>query len=421
MQPQNDEFYKVDVTSAYLYGKLEDTIYMKLPEGMDVKGQGDCLRLLKGIPGLKQSGRCWNAEVVDFFKSHRFTQSLYDVCFFFRQEQDGHRSSVSVAVDDMALTGKAVHLDSLVHELKSRWEVTVDTDPKWFLKMKISRDRTNRSIALSQERYILSMLEKFGMADCKTNNAPTPATHEALDPEAPELKGVPFRELVGSVLYAAVTTRKDILCSVVRVSRFNSRPTIQAWTAAKRILRYLKGTTQYALVLGCVNAQELHLDELVGWADADYAGDLKTRRSTTGGVIQLMGSTLYCRSTLQRSVATSTTEAEYMSICDLAKELKWLMNMLTDMGVTWRAQPRPVPVYEDNQSCIALLKNPGVNHSRSKHVDVKYHFTREQMVNNSLDVIYCPTEDMVADICTKPLPPAKHQKLSALIGMADSP
>ena len=134
-----------------------------------------------------------------------------------------------------------------------------------------------------------------------------------------------------------------------------------------------------------------------------------------------MGSTLYCRSTLQRSVATSTTEAEYMAICDLAKELKWLMNMLTDMGVTWRAQPRPVPVYEDNQSCIALLKNPGVNHSRSKHVDVKYHFTREQMVNNSLDVIYCPTEDMVADICTKPLPPAKHQKLSALIGMADSP
>ena len=149
----------------------------------------------------------------------------------------------------------------------------------------------------------------------------------------------------------------------MRVSRFNFKPTVQAWTAAKRILRYLnsKGTTQYALVLGCVNAQELHLDELVGWADADYAGDLKTRRSTTGGVIQLMGSTLYCRSTLQRSVATSTTEAEYMAICDLAKGLKWLMNMhmLTDMGVTWRAQPRPVPVYEDNQSCIGGNENKG--------------------------------------------------------------
>ena len=340
---------------------------------------------------------------------------MYDVCFFFRQEADGSQSSVSVAVDDMALTGNTACLDSLVQDIKTRWDVTVDKDPSWFLKMKIVRDRARRTIALCQERYVLSILERFGMTDSKC--APSPSTQDILDPEAQEIKDVPFRELVGSLLYAAITTRKDILCDVVRVSRFNARPTTQAWTAAKRILHYLKGTAHHSLLLGCVTARELCLDELAAWADADYAGDLKTRSSTTGGVIQLLGSTLYCRSTLQRSVATSTTEAEYMAICDLAKELMWLIKILQDMGVPWRAQPRPVPVYEDNQSCIALLKNPGANHSRPKHVDVKYHFTREQMANNTLDIIYCPTEDMVADICTKPLPSARHQKLAALLGV----
>ena len=106
-----------------------------------------------------------------------------------------------------------------------------------------------------------------------------------------------------------------------------------------------------------------------------------------------------------------------MAICDLAKEIKWMLNMLTDMGVTWQAQARPVPVYEDNQSCIALLKNPGAIHTRSKHVDVKYHYTREKMLNNTLDVIYCPTENMLADICTKPLPPARHHQLTARLGV----
>ena len=240
---------------------------------------------------------------------------------------------------------------------------------------------------------------------------------ESLDPEAPEIKTNPFRELVGSLLYCAVTVRKDILCADNRVSRFNSRPTGQAWTAAKRVLRYLKGTANQGLVHGAINNRELYLDELVGWADADYAGDVKTRRSTTGGVLQIMGSTIYCRSALQKSVATSTMEAEYMSLCDLTKEVVWTLNILADMGVRWRNGTQPVPIREDNQACIATLTNPGANHTRSKHIDIKYHFTREHLVNGLIRVEYCPTEDMVADICTKPLNSIKHEKCKRLLSI----
>ena len=134
------------------------------------------------------------------------------------------------------------------------------------------------------------------------------------------------------------------------------------------MLRYLKGTANQGLVLGAINNRELYLDELVGWADADYAGDVKTRRSTTGGVLQIMGSTIYCRSALQKSVATSTMEAEYMSLCDLTKEVVWTLNILADMGVRWRNGTQPVLIREDNQACIATLTNPGANHTRSNSV-----------------------------------------------------
>ena len=323
------EIYHADVTAAFLYGLLEEVNWMKKPPGLDSGGNGDHLKLRKALPGLKQASRQWFTQVRAFFLGLNFLQSNSDPCLFVQKVDEVDWTYVCVSTDDFAMAGRKAPLDALVAEMKKKYEITVDFELDWYLNIAAKRDRVCRTLELSQQLYIENALERFGMKDAKA--APTPATAEPLR-DGPAVD-VQFRELVGTLLYPAVKTRPDIQNAVSRAARYCTRPTAQAWTALKRILRYLKGTKDMALRLGGVRVEDrCFLDTLEAYVDADYAGDVETRRSTAGGVVTFCGTVIAWFSKLQRSVALSTAEAELMALCDQTKEVIWLRRLLADLG-----------------------------------------------------------------------------------------
>ncbi|POM67427.1 RxLR effector candidate protein, partial [Phytophthora palmivora] len=211
----------------------------------------------------------------------------------------------------------------------------------------------------------------------------------------------PCRELVGALMYLATSTRPNIAYAVGEVAKFCERYNKSHWVAAKRILKYLKTTQDVGLVFnGGIKG------ELVGYADANWAGDLDTRRSTTGYVFFLNGSAISWKSKRQPTVATSSTEAEYMALYNAIQEAVWLRQLLKDLGYENKGA---TTIYQDNQGCIALAKNPAY-HTRTKHIDIKFHFLREKVESKTVELEYKPTDEMIADGFTKALARDKHNK-----------
>jgi ribonuclease HI len=178
-----------------------------------------------------------------------------------------------------------------------------------------------------------------------------------------------------------------------------ARPTTAHWAVAKGVLRYLAGTKDYGITYGGIGQIKV-----IGYCDADYAGDIDTRRSTTGYVFTIGGGAVSWSSRRQATVAASTTEAEYMAAAAATKEALWLRKLATDLHIN----SDTITIYGDNQGAIKLLKNP-IASQRSKHIDVVYHFARERVARKEVEFIYIRTEEMVADMLTKPVPLGKHK------------
>jgi hypothetical protein len=226
-----------------------------------------------------------------------------------------------------------------------------------------------------------------------------------------EMEKIPFRSAVGSLMYLVTGTRPDIAVAVGQVSKFCENPGTAHWAAVKRILRYLKGTLDFGLKC---NPTDL---ELVGYSDADWAGDLDSRRSTTGYLFQLGGFPISWRSKRQSTVALSTAEAEYMALASACQEVIWLRRLLKGFDID---QSKSTVLFEDNQGCIAMSKNP-VHHDRTKHIDIKYHFIRETISNGEVVITYKETENMLADILTKGLPRDRHMMLCSKMNLVENP
>ena len=200
-------------------------------------------------------------------------------------------------------------------------------------------------------------------------------------------------------MYATVCTRPDLAQSVGVVSKFLQNPGRQHWDAVKWILRYLRGTTGHGIMFG------KHEDtSVVGYVDADYAGDMDSRRSTTGYVFTLCGGPICWRSTVQSLVALSTTESEYMAVAEAAKEALWLTGLVKELGI----QQGGVRLHCDSQSAIYLAKNQ-VYHARTKHIDVRYHKIRELVASGELLLEKVHTSENAADMLTKPVPAVKFK------------
>lgn len=217
-----------------------------------------------------------------------------------------------------------------------------------------------------------------------------------------------YQSIVGSLLYAAITNRPDIAQAVGVVSKFCANSTQSHLTAAKRILRYLKGTVNLGL-----SYKKCADGNLIGYSDADWAGDMDDRHSTSGNVFLLAKRAVSWLSKKEATVALSTTEAEYVALSTATQEAIWLRKLLADVG---NPLEEPIVVSEDNQGDIAMAKNP-VGHARTKHIDIRYHFVREGVQHGAIILKYIATGEMIADILTKPLPKCIFQKLVIELGM----
>ena len=212
-----------------------------------------------------------------------------------------------------------------------------------------------------------------------------------------EMKQLPYESLVGSILYLSLCTRPDISFSVNQVSRFMKNPCKKHWIVYKRILRYLKSTAALGL-----NYQDNTNDSsitLTGYCDADWAGDVDDRKSTTGYAIKINDCLINWISKKQSTVSLSSAEAEYMSISAAIQEMKWARNLLTELNLLSSETPT---LYCDNQSAITISENDKF-HNRTKHIDISHHFIREAIKNKEVELKWIESKGQEADILTKPL------------------
>lgn len=221
---------------------------------------------------------------------------------------------------------------------------------------------------------------------------------------------VPYANAVGALMYAMVCTRPDISHAVSMVSRYMHDPGKDHWQAVKWILRYIHGTVNQGLKFERDNRLGQNLK---GYVDSDYAGDLDKRRSTTGYLFTLAKGPVSWRSTLQSTVALSTTEAEYMAVTEAFKEAIWLHGLIEDLGLV----QKHVEVYCDSQSAICLAKNQ-VHHSRTKHIDVRFHFIREIVNEGDILLQKIGTADNPADMLTKVVSGIKFQHYLDLVNIS---
>ena len=405
------DLHQMDVTTAFLNGTLEEEVFMQQPEGYEVKGEEKLVcRLKKSIYGLKQSPRCWNIALDSFLKEMGFSQSINDPCIYHKDE-NGEMFIMGVYVDDIILAGKS---ESAIQKVKDDLSRKFDTKDlgklSYFLGMKIELNKDNGSVWIGQRGYTESILKKFGMEECKPVGTPVDVSSKLTCATADDdcIDQQRYQSAIGSLMYLSVSTRPDISYAVSSLARFSSKPSKEHWTALKRLLRYLKGSTNYG-----IRYTKEGTNECIGFSDADWAGDTNDRKSTSGYVFMLSGGAVSWCSKKQKCVALSTAEAEYIALSSAVQETIWLRQLISELG---SAPQTPTVIYEDNQAAIAMTKNPQF-HGRAKHIDIKHHFVREQVAKGNVQLQYCPTSEMTADILTKGLSRDNFEKLRSKSGV----
>lgn len=267
----------------------------------------------------------------------------------------------------------------------------------------------HNGITLRQAAYATKLLERSGMQDCNSALAPMETRLKlSKDSNSPTVNATEYRRVIGGLRYL-VHTRPDLAFAVGYLSRFMEKPHEVHLAAVKRLLRYVAGTREHGLHY---TKQEGAL-RLVGYSDADMAGDIDTRRSTSGVIFFLGTSPITWQSAKQKVVAMSSCEAEYIAAAIAARQGVWLVRLLFDLV---RVEPGAPRLKVDNQSAIALIKNP-VFHDRSKHIETKYHYIRDCVDRGRIAVEKVSTERQLADILTKALGRVRFQELRVMIGV----
>jgi hypothetical protein len=318
-------------------------------------------------------------------------------------------------VDDLIiLSSDVTKLKWLKSQLEKEFKMSDLGELNYYLGVQFQKNRKTHTITMSQTTYIEEVLRRFNMKDCKPVVTPSDANSKLLKLSDEkfgnvqmEMEGMLYKAAVGSLMYAMVGTHPDFAFAVSTVSQFMAKAGPSHWMAMKRILRYLKGGLELKLSLGGNDIS------LVGFCDADWAGDTNDRRSTTGYVFLVGRGSISWKCKKQSTIALSTTQAEYMATTQCTKEAIWLRQLLADVGYV---QEEATSIMCDNQGCIQLAKNP-MNHSRTKHIDIQHHFIKEKLETEEICLSYCPTEHMIADLLTKTLANDRHHSLSRAIGL----
>lgn len=296
----------------------------------------------------------------------------------------------------------------IVKKLNDEFRITLGSG-EYYVGMEIKRNRKERTITITQASYIKKMIEKFGMAESKTISTPFDVSTILKRSEEETTPNFPYRQACGSLTYAATVARPDIAYAVGEISKFMEKPNDSHVNAVKRIFRYLNHTQHIGITYG----DSGNGTNLIGYTDADYARDIDTRRSTTGYAFKIGNGIITWRSQRQKTIALSTTEAEFMAICDGAKEAIWLRQLLKDIGYE---QKEATTLMIDNLSAIRLVQNPELHH-RTKHIDIRLFFVRDVYQEDTINLKHVESANQLADALTKPLATAAFQSNVMKLGM----
>ncbi|EJT45287.1 Gag-Pol [Trichosporon asahii var. asahii CBS 2479] len=411
----NLELRQADVEGAYLNGTIDIETYLLAPDGVELETPGmDCLRLHKTIYGLRQSGRAWWLELMQALQQLGFTRCESDWGVYVLRNSDGTPAAFLLAyVDDLILATSTKHeADIVVQALSSFWKISDLGEVTHILGMKVGRDRSERTIHLSQATYIDQLVTRFKAENIKSGKyAPLPqgelpAPSNVAEDAVPARAKI-YKELVGALLWLSGRTRPDIAFAVSYLGRSACAPTEQHLALARRVLAYLRYTRDLVLTLGGTE------DPLQLFVDSDWAGCVQTRRSTTGYCVFLFGGLVSWCSRRQGSTAASTMEAEYVAPAEATREVVWLRALLSELGLPLLG---PTVVNIDNEAALRLGNNPTV-FARSKHIDIKHHIVREKVEDKIIELRYIPTDEQRADILTKSLPGIKHTANTRDLGL----
>ena len=407
------ECHQMDVDTAFLNGDLEEEVYMYQAPGLEEKGKEHLVcKLNKALYGLKQAPRTWYKRLTNHLIKYGFKKVLVDSCVWIKHIE-GEICIIGIYVDDLLLISKSTNtMRKLKKMLMSEFKCKDLGEVHYLLGLKITRNRNERQLFISQETYTKSVLEKFGMASCNRCDTPCDTNvqlSKGQSPDKPDEKmHKEYRAIVGSLMYLMTGTRPDIAYAVQSVSRYLSCPGEAHMKAAKRILRYVKGTSDY----GILYDGKLGKENIEVYVDSDYAKDVDGRRSTSGYATILAGGVITYSSKLQRTVALSSAEAEYMGLAHGTQEVLFLRELVKEIGLS---QDKTV-IHVDNQAAQQMAMNP-VHHQRTKHIDVRYHFVRERVQTKEIELQHVSTKENLADIMTKGVTAAVLNHLRPKLGI----
>jgi len=432
------KIHQLDITTAYLNGELNERIFMEPPKMLkemlsklshregkqstigvraskmvaSLEAGKDVCLLKKSLYGLRQAGRQWNERLSIKLRSMGLIPTKGEPCMYHANHEDTILIIV-IYVDDILIAFQDPKwIENTKKALAEDFEVKDFGLAKRCLGLEIVQN--GNIISLSQGSYTRELLMRFGMNVCKPASTPSEVGANLMKTEEisttkdiPNRENRPYRELMGALTYLAMGTRPDIANTVAKLAQFSTCHEEKHWSAAKRVLRYLRGTTNLGLLYRKNN------DTLIGFADADWGGCVIDRRSFSGYVFMLSGAAISWKSQKQRTVSLSSTEAEYVSLSEATKEALYLRSLLHELNLRTTGN---IELHSDNQGALFLASDP-VHHARTKHIDIKCHFIRDAVRNKQIILKYLSTDKMIADVLTKALSVQKHIICTSGLGL----
>ena len=399
---------QLDVETAFLNGRVKSEVYVKQPQGYE-DGTDNVLKLDKALYGLRESPRAWFECFDKYLKDLGFVRSENDCCLYMLNDNKNTSIYLILFVDDLLICCKDRNkLCSIKDLLFKRFQMKDLGEIKTYLGININYECEKGKMTLDQTSYILSVAQKYEIGNSKLYTTPM---EQNLKLEIAKLtcEKIQYRNLIGALLYISSATRPDISFSVNYLSRFQNGYDNTHYKYALRVLKYLVLTKDLKLKF----TRSLDIKIIDCYVDADWAGDVADRKSTTGYIIRLYGNVIFWKSRKQNSVTKSSTAAEYVALSECVSELRVVKNILLDFNVETY---EPIKIYEDNSGAINIAKFGNFT-KNSKYIETHYHFGNESYVKKIIDIVKVDSDENIADILTKPLGRSKFEKFRYMLNV----
>src|SRR6266436_2742762 len=407
------ETLQLDALNAFVHAEIDETVYMRMPPGYGKPNT--VVRLNKALYGLRRSPILWQTKFTGVLRNMGFTEVPQEpcvmrrggiICFFY--------------VDDIVFAFRkkdAGHVTGTVTEMRNHFKLNELGELKWFLGIHIFRDRPRRSLWLSQQSYVEKLANEFTAGVQSDKWPPTPMAEEELlplpiDDEVLESDKKLYQRKIGSILYAAISTRPDIAFAAARLSRHSCRPGRIHQIAADRVIRYLYRTRFQCIRYG----HESEATSFVCASDASFADNTLDRKSSQGYVLKLFGGPVAWRANKQDTVTTSSTEAELLALSQTAKESIYMSRLLKVLSLEL---DEPLAIECDNRQTIRLLAESAKLQTKLRHVDIHSHWLRQEVQRGAITLTWQESKKLMADGLTKALSRGPFDRFIGMIGLEE--